>query len=222
VSPGARGQGIHGAALAALLLGAVGVLGSLEASPGGPLALSPTGAAPGGPSLALGAHFMDGPPARVTGGFGEDSCHACHWDFDLNDPEGSFRVEGVPEHFVPGESYTITLVLTRSGMRSGGFQFAARFQADSSQAGVLEAHPEEVERVEVATDREVQFAQHRLGGTDPLRPHTTAWTVLWTAPWEPDAGAVLFHASAVAGDGDRSQVGDLVYVVEERVAPAGG
>jgi len=31
---------------------------------------------------------LDGP---LTGGFGENSCHSCHFDYDINPEEGSFR-----------------------------------------------------------------------------------------------------------------------------------
>jgi hypothetical protein len=201
------------AALVALLLGL-----STTAGLGG----AEAGGTETGPPSSPWTHFMDGPPARVTGGFGEDSCQACHWDYELNDPGGSLRVEGIPEVFVPGESYPITVVLSRGGMGAGGFQLATRFEADTLQAGMLAPDPGDVERLEVASDRNVQFAQHRLGGTRPLRPHATAWTLTWTAPTPREAGPVLFHVSAVAGDGDDSQVGDLVYVFEQRVEPAGG
>lgn len=199
---------MRSAALVSLLLGLSASLALDGAEAGVPEA---------GPPPSPGIHFMDGPPARVTGGFGEDSCQDCHWDFEVGDPAGNLRVEGIPGAFVPGESYPITVVLSRPAMESGGFQLAARFASDTTQAGSFDVSERDRARVRVNTDRDVQFVQHTLEGVPVERPHVTAWTVIWTAPGGGGPGdPILFHASAVAGDGDESQVGDFVYVFEAR------
>jgi hypothetical protein len=51
-----------------------------------------------------------------------------------------------------------------------------------------------------------------LAGIELVAQDTGRWALLWTAP---DTGdRVVLHASAVAGDGDDSQLGDHVYTVE--------
>ena len=62
------------------------------------------------PSL-LALHFRDGPPARVTGGFGEDSCLACHSGKALNEAGGRLTLSGFPEMYVPGARYELELRL---------------------------------------------------------------------------------------------------------------
>lgn len=185
-------------AWAALTAVGVAFAGGLAATP------SPTGSTP----------FKDGPPARLSGGFGEETCWACHFDAEENDPAGSLTLSGVPDRFVPGESYRLTLTLTRPKMRVGGFQLTARFAEDGVQAGTLAPLPEEVDRIGVLVEREVQYAHHLLPGVELAAPDTARWTLLWRAP-EAEAAhsgpTVLFHAAGVAGDGDDSQIGDFVY-----------
>jgi hypothetical protein len=64
----------------------------------------------------------------------------------------------------------------------------------------------------VQVDRDVAFAQHTLDGSAPTAPGKARWHIRWTAP--PGYRPVVLHAAALAGDGDRSQVGDRTYTVE--------
>lgn len=156
--------------------------------------------------------FRDGPPAAVTGGFGEDSCYACHWD-SLNDGKGELRIVGLPERFEPGDAYPLQVVLTRPGMEVAGFQLSARFAEDGGQAGDLVPGEGEKGRVSVATQGEVQYIQHLLPGIVLAGPDSASWAMVWKAPTA--SGPVKFHVAAVAGDDDESQIGDFVYTVEK-------
>lgn len=163
-----------------------------------------------------GVPFPDGPPAAVTGGFGEDSCLACHFDNGLNEPGGSLVLAGLPDSYEPGGSYTLSLALERSGLRSAGFQLSARL-ADGRQAGTLTAGPSDENRVGVLEHRAIQYIQHELNGVAPTSPGASAWSMVWTAP--DSGGPVTFHAAAVAGDHDESQTGDFVYTLERELRP---
>jgi hypothetical protein len=153
--------------------------------------------------------FKDGPPARVSGGFGEETCWACHFDNEENDPSGTLVITGVPDRFSPGGRYELILTLSRPGMAVGGFQLTARVEEDGTQAGELEPGPGEEARIGVLTERDVQYVHHLLPGVELTADGQARWRVIWTAPSA--AGSVLFHAAAVAGDGDESQIGDFVY-----------
>ncbi len=170
----------------------------------------------GGGDLAgegrLGFHiaFRDGPPARVTGGFGEDSCGACHWNGAEDDGPGTLELHGFPEAYEPGARYPLEITLTDPDLVVACFQLAVRHPADESQVGTLEVPDTEEERVGILVDREVEFAQHRLGGIEPTEETTTRWSVEWVAPDEAGVPVVL-HLAALAADGDQSQIGDRVY-----------
>ena len=68
--------------------------------------------------------FKTGPPPGVTGGFGEPTCHACHFDHPINAPGGSLRLGGLPESYTAGVRYSIRVGLTRRGTQRAGFQIA--------------------------------------------------------------------------------------------------
>ena len=155
-------------------------------------------------------HYPDGPPPAHTGGFGEPTCQACHFDSPLDVPGGWLAVEGVPEVYRAGQSYRLTIQLTKPAMASSGFQLAARF-ADGTQAGVLEAVDDRVEVIQDDSSA-VLYAQHTVAGTNLTAPDTARWMLTWTPP-PGDTAAVLFHATANAANNDASAFGDFIYTV---------
>jgi hypothetical protein len=169
-------------------------------------------------STLLALHFRDGPPARVTGGFGEDSCAACHAGAAPNDAAGKLALEGLPDRLEPGATYPLEVTLSYPGMAVGGFQLAFR-NGDRSQAGRIAIPAAEESRVAILEERGVQFAQHKLAA-EPADGDTLRWALTWTAPDAP--GAVTAHVSAVAGDGDESQAGDYVFTLEAAASPSPG
>ena len=162
--------------------------------------------------------YADGAPPGFSGGFKEDSCHACHFHAEPNSGGGRLTVEGVPATFAAGERYTLTVTLTRSGMKRAGFQLAARFAEGGAQAGSLAPGPEEKERIAVETAAGVQYAGHKLAGSTVSAGDAMRWTIEWTAPAR--SGAVIFHVAANAADGNESVDGDFIYTAMRDASPA--
>ena len=158
-----------------------------------------------------GLGYPDNPPPAHTGGFGEPTCLACHFDGDLNPPGGRLRTEGLEEKPDSAGRYVLEVVLENDAMERAGFQLAARF-ADGRQAGMLEAVDE---RVVVDTAAGVQYARHALAGTYPEHEGEARWTVAWQAPLEP--AGVVFHIAANAANGDASEFGDAIYQLEQHL-----
>jgi hypothetical protein len=156
--------------------------------------------------------FRDGPPVRVTSGFGEDDCSVCHAGQALNDPAGRLTLAGLPERITPGKTYALTLELARPGLKAAGFQLAIRDADDGTQAGRLEAAGTSGNRVAVIDSRGVQFAQQAVPEIQPGGADAVRWPLTWTAPAQPRRIAI--HAAAVAGDADNSELGDYVYTLE--------
>ncbi|MFL5384262.1 MAG: choice-of-anchor V domain-containing protein [Longimicrobiaceae bacterium] len=162
------------------------------------------------------AGFPDAPPPAHTGGFGEPTCRACHFDGELNEEGGGLTLGGVPAAYRPGERYRITVTLRRGEMKRGGFELAARFTegaAPGRQAGSLRAVDERV-RVTEGTRSGVQYATQARPGVQLTEAGRIEWVVEWTAP-AAAAGPVVFHAAANAANGDESQFGDLVYTATQ-------
>ena len=167
----------------------------------------------------LALHFKDGPPARVTGGFGEESCVSCHFGSPVNASPGDLELTGFPERYLPGATYELELTLTRPPeLAAAGFQLAIRHSDGGKQAGTIEVPPGQQARISLLDDRGIRFAHHRLvQAATQENPATVTWELSWTAPT--GDGRIVAHASAVAADGDDSQLGDLVYTVEAVAVP---
>jgi hypothetical protein len=162
--------------------------------------------------------YADGAPPGFSGAFGENSCHACHFDADVNTTSGRLTIEGVPARFAAGTAYPLRVTLHRAGMLTGGFQLTARFKDGGAQAGPLAVGADEQERVKIDVQAGVQYANQRSAGAAPTSATTAAWTVLWTAP--ASGGTVQFHAAANAGNKDDSANGDHVFTAVRESEPA--
>ncbi len=166
------------------------------------------------PALA----YAEGAPPGFSGGFGEESCHGCHFHAEPNSGNGRVAVEGIPERYVPGERYTITVTLTRPGMKLAGFQMTARTKDGAKQAGTFTPASTERDRVGVEVQHDVQYANHLQKGTAPSAAGNARWTLEWTAPQT--TAAVIFHVAANAADGDGTAEGDFVYTTVAESASA--
>ena len=165
--------------------------------------------------------FKEGPYPNVTGGFGEHSCHLCHLDNPVNAQGGGVTLAGVPEMFVPGQNYPITVTISREGLRRGGFEIAARFSSGKHkgrQAGTWKPQDARVQLIPGAVDKALTFVQHNLMGSRVSETGTNTWTVEWTAPPSP-AGPVQFNVAANASNNDDSPLGDYIYLKMIRSSP---
>ncbi len=166
-------------------------------------------------STGTGMAHVDGPPPATAGGFGDDTCHTCHFDSDLNDSAGSLILEGIPEDYVPGVEYLIEILLARPEIARGGFEAAARFQGGPNagrQAGSLESIDERVEVV-TAEGRTVQYARQTEAGSLVESDGTARWSLRWTAPQD-SAGPIVLNVAANASNYDDSAFGDFIYTRE--------
>jgi hypothetical protein len=161
--------------------------------------------------------YADGAPPGFSGGFNEQSCHACHFHADVNSGAGRVTIAGVPERFVAGQSYRLTVTLTRPGMTLGGFQLTARFTAGGTQAGTLAPALDENTRVGIAEQGNIQYAGQRQAGAALVAPNTARWTLVWTAPTT--TAPVAFHVAANAADGDERVEGDYIHTAVAEASP---
>ena len=162
--------------------------------------------------------YARGAPPGFSGGFGEDSCHACHFHADLNDGLGRITVEGVPERFAPGERYPIAVTLSRPGMKLGGFQLTARFKDGGAQAGTLAPAAGAEAGIAVESRDGVQYARQEQEGTALAAADTARWLLDWIAPGA--RAAVVFHVAGNAADADGTAERDYVHTAAVESAPA--
>ena len=127
----------------------------------------------------------------------------------MNEPGGELRVDGLPEAYAPGETYTLDVRVAHEAMERGGFQMAARFAEGADEGGQAGHFAAEADVV-VESAEGVEYVRQRAA--DPA-PDSARWLVRWTAP-DTAEGPVAFHAAANAANGDESPFGDYVYAWE--------
>lgn len=145
-----------------------------------------------------------------TGGFGEQTCHSCHFDYDLNHESGSLTVDGISETFKKEETYQITVTVESEQLENGGFQMTSRFE-DGTQAGQFSWEGDHLIFTPSIGD-DVEYVQHSAKGTRPTNEREVSWKVSWKAP--DLTRDVIFNIAANAGNDDDSAFGDWIYVKE--------
>jgi hypothetical protein len=129
---------------------------------------------------------------------------------------------GVPDQYIPGQDYPITVVLGQQGQSRWGFQLAARFQADGSQAGNLVVTDSENTQIRVS-DSGVQYISHTSLGTQEGTPDgPVSWRFDWIAPDDPSLGTVELDAAGNAANGDHTPQGDFIYTTQVTSNPTSG
>ena len=152
-----------------------------------------------------GAAHADGPPAGHTGGFGEPTCQECHQGNELNAAPGVLRLTGLPKLYRPDRMYDLTVVLTRAGMHSGGFQLSVRSEGLRRQAGSL-TPGDDRSTIPLAP---IEYLQHTRAGAGLTSQDTAQWHFTWRPPQ--GVGPVVFHIAANAAGGDNSPLDDFIY-----------
>lgn len=155
--------------------------------------------------------YPDHLPNALTGGFGEETCHSCHFDYDINHEGGSLTVEGLEEKYVAGKQYELVVTVESERLEKGGFQMTARFE-DGTQAGQFEWTGDRIGFTPSVSDT-IQYLQHTAAGTNPTAEKEVRWSFVWEAPRN-DSGPVIFNIAANAGNDDLSPFGDWIYVRE--------
>ena len=149
--------------------------------------------------------YPENPPVAHTGGFGEPTCHACHFDGDVNDGVGDLTVLGLEAGYEPGETYSLSVLLVRRNMPRAGFQLSVRSK-EGNQAGVLKATDE---RVGIDRAGGIEYIRHSSAGTGGIVSDSALWTFDWTAP--DSIASIVLHVTANAANDDESEFGDAVY-----------
>lgn len=166
--------------------------------------------------------YSTGPDPRHTGGFGEETCTACHKSFELNSGRtlgGTFVIEGVPRQYQTGESYPLSVTISHPGQRRWGFQLTARFRASGAQAGLL---IDDGLENRVTESGGLQYLHHIEAGTrEGVSDGPVSFFFTWVAPAE-DRGAVVFNAAGNAANGNHEPTGDFIYTAGAFSASPGG
>jgi hypothetical protein len=151
-----------------------------------------------------------GPPSSRTGAPGEPNCTQCHTG-TLNAGAGSVSILGVPDVYVPGEQYTLTVRVAHPDRRRWGFQITALDSANRGAGTLARVNPNLTRLVNGSG----QFAgrvyiEQTSTGTFEGQSQNAEWEVNWTAP-ATDIGRITFYAAGNAANNNDSSNGDNIY-----------
>src|SRR5437667_12888467 len=155
--------------------------------------------------------FQFGPDPAMNGinGNGQTCATAgCHSSFALNSGGGSVSVSGLlGDAWVAGQTYPLTVTVTRTGQRAFGFQLSAVGDSTNQQAGSF-ARGTNVQvkcgnlassPLSCSNASAIQFAEHQ---TPASGSGTGTFTVNWTAPASAGVGTVRFNVAGNAANND--------------------
>ena len=160
----------------------------------------------------------NGLPVARTGGFGEQTCAACHRPEPLNTGnQASVSIDVGP--YVPGAKQRVIVKVSSAAGNRWGFQLTARLANNTPvSAGTFEAINQFTAvrctdgRFAPCPGGGVTYVTHTSVGSAPGgQPGFKQFAFDWTPP-AADVGAITFAAAGLAADGDRGTNSDITAV----------
>lgn len=154
-------------------------------------------------------------PASSSGAPDEKDCSTagCHATYAANSGPGSItvQIEGAPQQYVPGKTYTISVEVNQPNINRFGFQLLALNQANDN-AGTLS--PIDYTSNQVVSGygdfASRKYITYTYKSTEAITPGTGKWYFKWTAPTT-SQGKITFYAAGIAADNNGNDAGDYTY-----------
>ncbi|HSG68576.1 MAG TPA: choice-of-anchor V domain-containing protein [Bacteroidales bacterium] len=166
------------------------------------------------PIIALAFMLMSystGSPGGKSGSPGDAgaTCTQCH--IGTPNPVSDWISTDIPmTGYIPGNTYTLTLTGTHSGVGKFGFEVTAENTTGGKVGTFALADP-----TQTKFTNNNKAVTHTSSGNTPSGDSKT-WTVDWTAP-EAGTGAVTFYAAFNAANGNGNNSGDIIYTSNHSV-----
>jgi hypothetical protein len=163
------------------------------------------------------------PPLLATCGSG-----GCHDDSPVNSGTAQLNLDlgGADVNYIPGQQYTITVSLSRTGLVRGGFQIIALQDNDiSTSPGIITlSDPSRTQRIDAAhphpgpcaTQNKV-WIEHATAGTDNVVNNSIQWQYNWLAP-SSSVGSITFYVAAIDADKDLDNTNDFVHTRTQTIS----
>lgn len=168
----------------------------------------------------------DSGKAGRTGSPGETTCTGCHTGFVINDGTGSVVISspdiGATWEYMPGDTYTIEVTVSRTGGPLFGFGLECLTGSTPAQnAGTLiVTNPAETHILNATVSTVVRKNMvHTLNGG--LASGSKTFTFKWAAPTT-NVGNVTFYCTGNAANNNGAKTGDHIYSTTQVVTPALG
>lgn len=150
--------------------------------------------------------FTGGPPDARTNAPGETTCTDCHGTFPLNSGSGMLALTGLPERYIPGETYDLSLTLSDPDAARWGFELTILEDGGSSTGAITVTD----DGTQTSTTGDRDYLKHNVFGVYPGTTGSASWVFQWTAPAE-GTGAVNLYAVGNAANNDFLMTDDRIY-----------
>lgn len=147
------------------------------------------------------------PPTAKTGAPSESTCGStatgCH-NTAPNSFTGTLTVDFGQTSYSPGQTLTVTVTTSESGMTRFGFE-GTMLDGSNAKAGDFAIINTATTSLQNSGNK--QYIGHKAAGT------TNSWTFEWTAPG--GVGPVTFYLSSICGNANNSASGDHCYLATQ-------
>ncbi len=171
-----------------------------------------------------------GPPSCFAGEPPNNTnCAAsgCHEDFAVNSGPALLNLYpgDITNDYTPGQNYTITVSLVRTGMVRGGFQLTALSDNDASTTPgtITLTDANRTQLINAANPHSdgcpVQnktWIEHTTFGIDDVANDSLSWQFRWQAP-ATYRGSITFYVAALDANKDLDNTGDHVYTLTKTI-----
>lgn len=157
------------------------------------------------PSVLVLYSYNSGSPGGKTGSTGDNgtTCTQCHAGTAV--AQTNWITSDIPsDGYTPGETYTITVTGTHSGVAKMGFEVTAE-NSFGNKKGTWTIT--ESSRTKLTNSNNA--VTHTSGGTAP-NGDSNSWDMDWTAP-AAGTGNIKFNTAVNAANGNGSTSGDQIY-----------
>lgn len=151
-----------------------------------------------------------------SGAPGDRTCQSgkCHAGGDLNSMLATIVIKGVPEKFIPGKVYDISIHLEQPGMKKWGFQTTVADKDGNAIGKLISTDGQNTQildksRYQSQTGR--QYLTHTQAGSEgPKKGISPVWKMQWEAPTD-SSRRPAFYFALNAANGNDKKTGDFIY-----------
>jgi fibronectin type 3 domain-containing protein len=154
-------------------------------------------------------------PDYKTGAPGEETCQQCHDDYALNSGNGYVALTGVPDRYVPGKTYALTVTVYHPDMTRFGFEITSVAETSGEPAGSFSC----VDATQTMVSQGGKYIKSSNNGLMCDVVGMKTWQIQWNSPSKADS-AVTFYAAGAACDNDNDEGDDWVYTCMMTISPA--
>jgi hypothetical protein len=158
---------------------------------------------------------LTGAPAPPGSPLPEATCNqpACHDSFRPNqDNRGVLSISGLPDNYIPGQTYHLTYTFAHPSARRWGFEVTAIAQKTLNPAGdFIITDPTSTQEQDFLGRQYVShYSDGAHDGTRFNMRGSASWNFDWRAP-SPNVGDVAFYGVGNAANGNGAPDGDFIY-----------